>query len=293
MIATTLSRLDLSQPIHDYRYVGMGSIFFRDFLLFHRALGIEDMISIEGQTTAATRAEFNRPLACIDLIVGKTTDVLPKIEFENKPHVVWMDYESRVDPGVLNDVDEIVGRTKPGSILIVTVNADRIDDDEKREEWLSELGTDRPEPANPQTRRQYALLSYRVLRDRIDAALHDRNAGNPAERSMEFRPAVHFVYADGQQMLTVGGGLIGGSDRDRWNSSRIEELGFVREGEEPFRLTIPALTRREALHLLRAAPAPPGDIESAAKQAGIPLKDARRFAEAYRFVPRFVEAEDW
>ena len=67
----------------------------------------------------------------------------------------------------------------------------------------------------------------------------------------------------------------------------------MRTGEEPFRLKVPALTRREALHLLRAAPAPPGDIEGAAKQAGIPLTDARRFAAAYRYVPRFVEAEDW
>ena len=78
-----------------------------------------------------------------------------------------------------------------------------------------------------------------------------------------------------------------------WDRGGIAALDFVRTGEEPFRLTIPALTRREALHLLRAAPALPGDIESAAKQAGIPLNDARRFAAAYRYVPRYVEAEDW
>ena len=293
MIATTLSMLDLSNPIRDYRYVGMGSIFFRDFLLFHRMLGIEDMISIEGQATAATRAEFNRPLSCIGLRFGQTTDELPKIGFEDKPHVVWLDYESHVDPGVLNDIDEVVGRVEPVSILIVTVNADRIDDEEMREEWTSNLGNDRPEPANPRRRRDYALFSYRVLRERIEDALRHRNAGEPAERRVEFRQAFHFVYADGQQMLTVGGGLIGNDDREPWDSSRIGELGFVRAGEESFRLTIPALTRREALHLLRAAPAPPGDIESAAKRAGIPLKDVRRFADAYRYVPRYVEAEDW
>lgn len=273
MIAAALARLELSEVIRDYRYVGMGSIFFRDFLLFHRMLGIEDMISIEGEGAAETRARFNLPLACIDLMMGRTAETLPKIGFGDKPHIVWLDYESRVDPGVLADIESVAVRAKPGSI--------------------NDLGADRPEPANPREKNDYALLSYRVLLHAIEAALRNRNAGELEERRVEFRQAFHFVYADGPQMLTVGGGLIGGDDREPWDSSQIEELDFVQEGEEPFRLNIPALTRREALHLLRAAPAPPGDIEDAAKLAGIPLNDARRFAAAYRYVPRFVEAEDW
>ena len=293
MIAAALARLDLSEAIRDYRYVGMGSIFFRDFLLFHRILGIEDMISIEGEGAAETRARFNLPLACIDLMMGRTAETLPRIGFGDKPHIVWLDYESRVDPGVLADIESVAVRAKPGSILIATVNADSVRKAEDREEWLNDLGADRPEPANPREKNDYALLSYRVLRDRIDTVLHNRNAGEPEDRRVEFRQAFHFVYADGPQMLTVGGGLIGGDDREPWDSSQIDELDFVQEGEEPFRLNIPALTRREALHLLRAAPAPPGDIEDAAKLAGIPLNDARRFAAAYRYVPRFVEAEDW
>lgn len=293
MIAAALARLDLSEAIRDYRYVGMGSIFFRDFLLFHRMLGIEDMISIEGEGAAETRARFNLPLACIELMMGRTADALPRIGFGDKPHIVWLDYESRVDPGVLADIESVAVRAKPGSILIATVNADSVREAEEREEWLNDLGEDRPEPANPRGRKDFALLSYRVLSQCIDTALRDRNAGEPEERRVEFRQAFHFVYADGPQMLTVGGGLIGGDDREPWDSSRIEELDFVRTGEEQFPLKVPPLTRREALHLLRAAPAPPGDIEGAAKQAGIPLTDARRFATAYRYVPRFVEAEDW
>ena len=110
----------------------------------------------------------------------------------------------------------------------------------------------------------------------------------------EFRQAFHFVYADGQQMLTVGGGLIGGNDRQPWDRSGIEALDFVRTREESFALTIPVFTRREAFHLLRALPPlTETDIESVATQAGIPPKDARQFATAYRYVPRFVEAEDW
>ena len=95
-------------------------------------------------------------------------------------------------------------------------------------------------------------------------------------------------------MLTVGGGLIGGNDRQPWDRSGIEALDFVRTREESFALTIPVFTRREAFHLLRALPPlTETDIESVATQTGIPPKDARQFAAAYRYVPRFVEAEDW
>ena len=292
MIAAALARLDLSEAIRDYRYVGMGSIFFRDFLLFHRMLGIEDMISIEGKRAAETRARFNLPLACIDLMMGRTADALPRIGFGDKPHIVWLDYESRVNPGVLADIESVAVRAKPGSILIATVNAENAGKKE-REEWLSHLGADRPEPVNPRGRKDFALLSYRVLREHINAVLRDRNAGEPAERRVDFRQAFHFVYADRSQMLTVGGGLIGVDDRELWDSSQIGELDFVQEDEDPFLLNVPALTRREALHLMQDVPALQGNIEQAARQAGIPLDDALQFAKAYRYVPRFVEAEDW
>lgn len=289
MIAETLVRLQLPMPIWNYRYVGMGSIFFRDFLLFHRVLGINDMISIEHEINAETRARFNLPLACIDLRMGSAADVLPRIELEEKPHVVWLDYESNVHSGVIADISEVVNRCSPGSILFVTVNADRVLNTD-RDAWLNDLGPDRPEPANPRQRHEYAALSYRVLRRSIEDALADRNAGQPdSTRRLEFRQAFHLVYADGQQMLLCGGGLLDEDGRQRWDASGLGELDFVRTSTESFRIDIPVLTRREILHLLRDAP----DVAAAAKQAGIPLNDARRFAAAYRYVPRYVEAEDW
>lgn len=294
MISDALVRIDLSEPVHRYRYVGMGSFFFSDFLLFHRTLGITDMISIEYKAAAETRTRFNLPLACIDLVMGNTVDVLPRINLGDKPHIVWLDYESRVDPGVLGDVEEIAARCKPGSILIVTANADRIQDENDREQWLSDLGADRPEPTEPTTRKDYALLSYRVLRERIGAALDARNAGESDERRVEFRQAFHLVYADGPQMLTLGGGLIDGNDRQLWERGGVDSLEFVRTGENPYRIDIPTLTRREALHLLKAVPENNDDgVEDAAAQAGIPRKEARQFAAVYRYAPRFVEAEDW
>ena len=56
-----------------------------------------------------------------------------------------------------------LGRCAHGSVLIITVNAERLCDP-KRESWLSEFGNEqgRPKPSNPRKRADYALFSYQV-----------------------------------------------------------------------------------------------------------------------------------
>ena len=293
MVVETLAHLDSFVPLADYRYVGMGSIYFRDFQLAHRRLGIDDMISIEGTSQAEIRVRFNRPLACIEVRMGETGEVLPDIELEKGPHVLWLDYEARVDRDILSDIDEVVGRCHPGSVLVVTVNADRLSGDD-RDRWLVDLGDDRPEPRDPRGRGEYALLSYRVLRERIDWAVDGRNAGvrDPVRR-IAFRQTFHALYADGAQMLTLGGGLVAESDLARWHDTGVESLEFSRTGENPYRIVIPRLTRREVQHLLQSLPAARANVDEAARAIGVPTKDARDFAAVYRFAPLFVEVEDY
>ena len=48
-----------------YSYVGMRSIYFSDFHLFHRARGISDMVSIEKDAYAEECLNFNLPYNCI------------------------------------------------------------------------------------------------------------------------------------------------------------------------------------------------------------------------------------
>lgn len=293
MVITALARLGPLMSLESYRYIGMGSIYFRDFQLVHRQLGITDMISIEGDMTAEERVRFNLPLACIDLQMGSTSDVLPSLALDEKPHIVWLDYESRVASDVLADITETVGNCAPGSILIITVNADRPPRGQ-REAWLADLGSDRPSPSNPREKGEYALLSYKMLRERINTAVDDRNAGlRDPERRVGFRQVFHLVYADGAQMLTVGGGLVAETNQQAWDACEIESLEFARKSEEPCRVEVPRLTRREVHRLLQEMPESQGDIVRAATEAGISPKEAREFAAVYRYAPLFVAAEDW
>ena len=44
--------------ISSYRYAGFGAFFFVDFILFHRLLGIDDMVSIEHDDEHERRVQF-------------------------------------------------------------------------------------------------------------------------------------------------------------------------------------------------------------------------------------------
>ncbi|MYC47087.1 MAG: hypothetical protein F4X45_01965 [Chloroflexi bacterium] len=294
MVAEVLANLDPIVRIHECRYVGMGSIFFRDFQLLHRRLGINDMVTVEGQWAAESRIKFNMPLACIDLMMDTAGAALAKLRLEERPHVIWLDYESRLNRSVLSDIEESIGRCAAGSVVLASINVDRVSGEE-RDKWLSEFGDvrDRPDPSDPRGRKEYALLSYRLLRESIQDAVRSRNAALPRGRRVEFRQILHLIYSDGSQMLTVGGAIVGNSGIGKWQQCGIESLEFTREGEESYSVSIPALTRREARYLLSRVPGSDGALTEAAERIGIPEKDAKQFASIYRFAPLFVEAEDW
>ena len=54
----------------EYRYLGLGSVWFVDFVMAHKILDISDMVSIESDEILAARAEFNKPFGCITVIQG-------------------------------------------------------------------------------------------------------------------------------------------------------------------------------------------------------------------------------
>ncbi|MGH7989319.1 MAG: O-methyltransferase, partial [Limisphaerales bacterium] len=70
MLCEAFQRLGKAKDVKEYRYVGFGSMYYGDFVLFHRILGIEHMTSIEHED-GAPRAEFNKPYSCIDVLAGR------------------------------------------------------------------------------------------------------------------------------------------------------------------------------------------------------------------------------
>jgi hypothetical protein len=106
-----------------YRYVGFGAISFVDFIYAHKHLRISKLISIEEDLNTYKRASANRPYACIDVLYGDSSSVIPTIGVAEFKTIYWLDYDSGPVGPVIDDAKWVLQRAPEGTILILTVNA--------------------------------------------------------------------------------------------------------------------------------------------------------------------------
>lgn len=121
LIAELMLSLDKTFAISKYQYIGMGSMWFTDFVVMHKVLGIRTMWSIEKYSPK--RAEFNCPFGFINVVDGNVQDEVPKLIKDNVRSIVWLDYDHSLKDGIVGDLQEIGLHASCGDIFMVTANA--------------------------------------------------------------------------------------------------------------------------------------------------------------------------
>lgn len=298
MLCDAFRRLKFA-PIEDYQYVGMGSVYFSDFALLHKDLGIREMYSIEAVNAETVQERFaeNRPFSNIKMLWGKCSAVLPGVDL-SRPTVLWLDYDGRLDRSVLNDLSDVVGRISEGCVCAISVQC--VPDDGESDGGFDfrkedanplltyaahKLGIDRIDPKWRESDLAgwgTAKLFWEVVRNEVNAVLSGRN-GSKTEGKMECEQIVHFHYADGAYMLTVGWVFFHSENRRVFDSCAFNGLGFYRSMGDAFSIKMPLLTLRELRHLERQMP----DGITNPDLRSIPDKHARRFISLYRYFPNF------
>src|SRR5579863_6599629 len=307
MLCATFERLYPFQRIERYRYVGFGSIYFSDFQLLHRELGITNMLSIEKETEAEACFRFNRPYKCIRLKFAKSTEVLPTLDWKKKT-IVWLDYDDRLNTSVLGDIATACLRVTSGSLVVISVNAqpDAEPSKEERDTYQAEtgkefdladyrlriakshLGDKLPPGTSGADRRGQELANTlrEVINNVIAEQLSIRNALLPTSEKLLYQQLFNFRYKDGAQMLTVGGIFYRSSEKAMLQACRFEALPFVRSGPEHCNIKAPCLTAREIRHLNAQLP---NRASVKLRAPGVPGVDIDRYAEVYRYFPAFGE----
>lgn len=290
LIAKTLLHLQRGFPIDDYRYVGFGSMWFGDFTLMHKVVGISDLVTIEAVLSRRKRVEFNRPYRCVHVAMGMAADVLVD-HLLDKPTVTWLDYDGPLADALSGDVEIAVGAMRPGSLLLASVNANadqlshRLKEDRPLTpmEYLVAISDDAGLARRPEmlARNRFPALALDILHDRLTSAVLE---GKPGCR---YAPIWTFSYADQVEMVTAGGMIV-----DEVQAVTLEECGLsaldYASGRTPFRIQLPMLTEREKRELDRrlpqAAALDPAELPFELKPSE--LEDYRRF---YREYPIFSE----
>lgn len=294
MMTEAFHRLGTFAPIDEYGYVGFGAIYFRDFQLMRKRLGITRLDNIEYATDRA-RFVFNQPFRDMRMHFDSSSNVLPTLNWRRRA-IVWLDYDAKISDSMLVDLDVVCTEAMSGSLLAITVDAEaedeaglpmKLEDLELDAEWKDPRVTSLEGDG-------LADLSYSAIRRQVDRVIAVRNSDEKdASKHLTFGQSFHFRYADGARMLTVGGIIHSAADATKFKASGIDTLSCYRPGPKFLRISVPRLTYRERRQLDQALPAKDVDRFAARwkKKLSIPLEDARNYARFYRYFPTFVDAD--
>lgn len=314
-ISNVISKLELT-----YQYIGFGSLWFTDFIYFHKALKIDDMTSIERDPIIFERANYNKPFSCIKLIRGDSSDVLQAALLDNsKPAVIWLDYDDNVFhcSSYLADVDSIVNHCGHGSIVIVTMNVvNNTVRDLKRKsestsepnEWVNRVRemlrntfgmVDIEVKANSQftSQEKFIKLIDPFFLETIKNSLYGSGGKKAAFKIFDFS------YADNAEMVTKGFLILDVDKKQDWEKIQpLKSKYFI--NDETFRIDAPILTTREKYSIDKTLPS--SNIEEFIISAGTHADDAtslnaeklgfpvniqtlRSYSELYKYYPTFTE----
>jgi hypothetical protein len=287
MIVDLLLRLRTGFDITNYQYTGMGSIYFVDFILFHRFAGIKRMVSVEYSDDIKKRIEFNRPFNCVKVEYGAIGDYIPKLD-RDLQHILWLDYDDRLTHGMLLDVANAATVLSPGSLLLVTADVERPKGadapSEVRDYFAGRVGGffDRTWTGRDFSPGRLASTNVEMIKRAVEQ-------GKAGRAEIEFLPLLNFLYKDGHQMLTIGGMLGGKSEKRKISGCDLSDACYVRENfkNAPYEIPNIRVTRKERLLLDSNMPRRrktwrPRDFE---------LHDdlLEGYEQVYRYLPSFAE----
>lgn len=244
VIIDILQELNNVIDITNYKYIGFGSIYYYDFILFHKFLKMDDLLSIDDKSTKK-RFEFNMPYDFISLENKISTDFLNGFDWiEHKNAVLWLDYDSKLDDVVLSDLEIIAKNCNKKDILIITLNAscarNRYRRKEDREQFYSDFGTyvsSGYEDRENFTPQKLSKLLQNVIMNYLAAMCELRD--------IKFYKLFSFGYRDGSPMFTLGGIF------DEKNELCIREWTneFICTDEEIKYINVPILTYYEKFYI--------------------------------------------
>ena len=295
-MAEAFLRLRSFAAVETYRYVGMGSVYFADFAVFHATCGFQTMVSIEdvGDPTVQERFRFNAPLGDIVLNFSHSNVALPSLPWDLRT-IAWMDYDGYLSREVLTDMKYLATKLSSGSVLAVTVNADLEDDedgDKARLDVLRErLGEEkipsRLMTAGPPKSKDVPSLFREILTQELKDGLNDRNAGRPEGQKYSSEQILFFKYEDGAPMLTLAWVFFDDGQRPTFNQCDFSRLNYFKPGEEPLQIQVPLITNAEVRAINRC-----GDGQShRAEDLPIPPGEVAKYERVRRYWPMFSPPE--
>jgi len=288
LIIETLQCLRREYSIEDYQYVGMGSLFYVDYYMFHKYLGIKDMISIEKDEDKIDRFKFNKPYSFIQLIAGTSTDLLPNLNWQ-KDMFIWLDYDYKMSKSIVDDIQIVCNYVQPGNIFIMTVDAEperfatpevafREGPRQRLQNFKKELSPYFPPDITPRdlSDKNFPHLLRRTIVNIIEEKLRRTKLG--------YFQIFNLKYRDTSQMYTFG--CIFENAPTRIEDTGVFNLDFISRDSTLVEINLPIITPLEKIHFDKLIPG----IAKKLKEFDISEDKANDYEKYYKYYPQYYES---
>lgn len=306
MLCEALGRLSIISSIKNYQYVGFGSVYFADFTLFHKQLGIQKLVSIECEIDMEERVRFNQPYSCIEVMPGWSYEMLPEVDWGSSRSILWLDYTGSLEGYMFKDMATFFQRAQSGSVFVISINVDlketSTESKTTSERVISRLTKDSEVKKRIRTsvlegnltRTNYYSIIRNVINSEVLEIIAERNKVETGS-TFEYKQLFNFLYRDGQAMLTIGGILFSDKDKEKVDRMNFESLEFITTTDTPYQIEVPHLTHRE-IHAIDKH-LPNFNTDSKAREnaleelKGIVSDEAiHKYAKIYRYYPKYTES---
>ena len=277
--------------ISDYRYVGMGANRFYDFILIHKHLGIDKMISLEHDEEMFLRAEFNCPYKFIKILNITVYDFLSANHFEGNS-IYWMDYDDNISPEITRDIVSLARNVKLGDFIFFTVCGvpPEYIERENCSDRLTELNERFPDFANSLTRDD---MEDAYFAGAVNKILHAAFTNSfVMRRDGVFHPFFQVEYRDGSDMVTYGGVFATSSRYERFEKLSKKNIPFLSlKLPENYKIRKFNLTEKERNLFDLATTSERSDAKEILelKKLGFSEEELLSYKELLRYHPRYVE----
>lgn len=281
LIIECLQRLVPCERMSGYRYFGFGSIYYADYVMFHKHLHIGRMTSVDNKIDDKTRFDFNKPYGFIDFYLCEAGKYIRDSLDWREPLLMWLDYDAAIELNMLSDIEVVAVRAKPNDILIITIDA-RPPTQDTIDEFAGRFGTFIPR-AWPlaEMRRRFSLALREILCGCIKAGLTKRT------EKVTFLPFLSMSYADTTPMYTLAGVFCTQEDEARVKDL-LDRLSFVRHGSEVVDIKCPLLTPKEKACLDRCICS--DRFDDVGNTTGLKPSEVEQYRLYYKYYPLYFES---
>lgn len=308
MIKEILSRLFIFDDLSKYQYIGFGSKYFTDFILFHKSLNLKKMISLEKDSDDSERYNFNKPFQCIEIFFESSSDWIDTKSEINEPTIVWFDYDQIFSKFMVDDCRQLARILPSGSLFAISFNytvpkldyLNKVIEDltiDNYQKWFEYLFGNTLVNPNMDTRGlddkfKYLQRIIPILITSLEKVITERNLLIPEPDShLKLQPTFSFTYRDGAPMATFGWMILDSKDQLNFNLMRLNEFEFYQpDMVNPYDIDPASLTMRE-ISYLREIVSTSFDPDDTSVTKYFKAEEIESFRKLYKYFPAFTEIE--